>query len=189
MQLTSRITITVLLLAASLLSACTTTPAPAKPDGKIITQTNPAKPTTCAILNGYTAQDELMLGPPVYYAVISNDLVGAECVLKMGKDANQPDGIGTTPLLAAIDKGNAKMVSLLLKYGADANRVKDWQRPLDVARKKGNPAVIKMLEMAGATSENDRVTREHNEAAIMERASNAAMFQAEEEYRRDHQGR
>lgn len=174
-------TLATLLIAASLLTACTSTPT--QPDTKpasktIITST--AKPTTCAILNGYTAQDELMLGPPVYYAVISKDLAGAECLLKMGKDPNKPDGIGTTPLLAAIEQGNANMVSLLLKHGANANRIKDWQRPLDVARKKGNPAIIKLLENAGATSENDRTKREYNEAAVMERASNQAMFDAEQ---------
>ncbi|WGZ94356.1 MAG: ankyrin repeat domain-containing protein [Candidatus Thiothrix putei] len=181
-------TFATLLVAASLLTACTSTPT--QPDTKpasktIITST--AKPTTCAILNGYTAQDELMLEPPVYYAVISKDLASAECLLKMGKDPNKPDGIGTTPLLAAIDQGNTNMVSLLLKHGADANHLKDWQRPLDVARKKGNPTIIKLLEQAGATSENDRTQRAYNEAATFERASNQALFDAEQEYQREQQ--
>lgn len=177
-----------LLVAASLLNACTNTST--QPDTKpasktVITSTT--KPTTCAILDGYTAQDELMLGPPVYYAVSSNNFAQAECLLKMGKDPNKPDGIGITPLLAAIDQGNANMVNLLLKHGANANHLKDWQRPLDVARKKGNPTIIKLLEQAGATSENDRTQRAYNEAATLERASNQALFDAEQEYQREQQ--
>lgn len=160
------------LLLTSLLTACNTTST--KPDTPAPTAAT-AKPGTCTILDGYTAQDELMLGPPLSFAVSSNNLPQAECLLKMGKDANAPDGTGTTPLVAAINQGNTTMVRLLLKHGANPNTVRHWEKPLDVARAKGNPTIIKLLENAGASSENDRARRESAEREMLDRMAHRDM--------------
>lgn len=155
-------------LLTSLLSACNTT--------SIKTDTPSAvKPSTCTILDGYTPQDALMLGPPLSFAVSSNNLPQAECLLKMGKDANAPDGVGTTPLITAINQSNPAMVRLLLTHGANANTLHHDEKPLDVARAKGNPTIIKLLENTGASSENDRARRESAEREMLDRMAHRDM--------------
>ena len=55
--------------------------------------------------------------------------------------------VKVTPLLIAVDRKFLAIIKMLLKHGADPNQADAQGRtPLDIARIKGNPEIIKCLE-------------------------------------------
>jgi ankyrin repeat protein len=74
-------------------------------------------------------------------------------LLEGGAKVNVQDGRGQTPLMAAVSSENQdpQVIKTLLAAGADVN-AKDGNGDsvLDWARKVGSPAIIRMLEAAGA---------------------------------------
>jgi ankyrin repeat protein len=98
------------------------------------------------------------------------EMIGA--LLKAGADVNTRDKRGMTALMLAVasETQDAGVVRLLLKAGADVNlRSVDGEMALDWARKFGSPAVIRILQEAGAkgtapqptaSAPNDHATRD-----------------------------
>lgn len=59
------------------------------------------------------------------------------------------EGDSSTPLHVAVVKGNAQMVTALLERGANVNAPdKNGYTPFDVARRRGNAEMMRMLRYA-----------------------------------------
>ena len=74
-------------------------------------------------------------------------------LLAAGADVNARDGRGMTPLMMAVasEKQDVRVARLLLEKGADVNASsKLGETVLDWARKFGNPAMLSLLQNAGA---------------------------------------
>jgi ankyrin repeat protein len=67
-------------------------------------------------------------------------------LLALGRWPDKPDSQGMTPLTAAAMQGDRANAELLLKAGADSGRA------LNVARQRGDEAMIQLLERYSATS-------------------------------------
>jgi hypothetical protein len=82
----------------------------------------------------------------VMSAVMSGDSAGVNELLALGRWPDKPDSQGMTPLTAAAMQGDRANAELLLKAGADSGRA------LNVARQRGDEAMIQLLERYSATS-------------------------------------
>jgi hypothetical protein len=67
-----------------------------------------------------------------------------EWLLENGKDVEETDQLGTTPLMTAVACGNRDAVEILLKAGADVNREKDGLSAL--RRGEGHEILIRLRE-------------------------------------------
>lgn len=113
------------------------------------------------------AKDE-ELGFALGFAARDGDLEKCKTFLAEGADVNAIWG-GTTPLMAASQKGHIQIVQLLLKKGADAN----FQDPmggktalmLAVEAEKPNPDLVKALLDGGAKP--DLKDKQGNTAAAL----------------------
>jgi ankyrin repeat protein len=86
-------------------------------------------------------------------AVMTNHVEAAQALIAAGAPLNDADKHGYTPLLYAstVDFGDDRMVSLLLKAGADPTlRTKAGETPLSQARRYHYPHIQAALEKAGA---------------------------------------
>jgi ankyrin repeat protein len=132
--------------------------------------TTPAT-TSCKILEKYNKENKQLYGSPLLFAVSKGSLTDAECLLKAGESPDTP--FNNQPLDTAINNDSLKMVELLLKYGAGtAERALHigftCQLPhLELARKKGNKAIIALLEKAGENESWLRSCREEKEKEDM----------------------
>lgn len=82
------------------------------------------------------------------WAAIGNQTAVAKVLIEQGADVNHVDAKGMTPLLyaASIDFGDAAMIQLLLKSGADPGaRTKEGLTASEIARKYGHRQVLKSL--------------------------------------------
>jgi ankyrin repeat protein len=71
----------------------------------------------------------------------------AELLLNAGSDPNAENEFANTPLILAVYKADARLVSLLLNHGAMADRKnKDNVSPLDLAKKEGLDFIRSLLE-------------------------------------------
>lgn len=77
-------------------------------------------------------------------AVLYKDVEGATELLKLGKWPDKPDSRGTTPLMTAVELGDAAMVEALLRGGANASRA------LPVAEEARDPGMLMLLKRYGA---------------------------------------
>lgn len=91
-------------------------------------------------------------------ALFGNDIGMAEQALKNGANIEciSTDNINhesMTPLQTACVKGNAEMVRLLLRYGADIHCILEYgdMTPLHMASENGNVDIVRMLISAGAS--------------------------------------
>ena len=81
-----------------------------------------------------------------------NGIEKARKLLEAGTDPNDKPGDedSETPLHAAAASGHIPMVKLLLQYGADVNRRRNYRTPLDAAIEAKKLSMIKFLLKAGA---------------------------------------
>lgn len=86
------------------------------------------------------------------HAVAKDDIGVTTTLLQQGANPNvMRSGGGGTLLYWAADRGNPKMVSLLIAHGADPNlRGKNGQTPLLVCANNGNTKISRILIDAGA---------------------------------------
>ena len=84
---------------------------------------------------------------PLHVAAIADRAPIAKLLLDRGADVNAADARGKfTPLHYAAWNGNAEMTALLLACNADRDAKDGEQRtPLDLAKKKGQAGVAKLL--------------------------------------------
>ena len=76
-------------------------------------------------------------------------------LLEAGADVKMRDGRGMTPLMFAVasDNQDARVVKLLMEHGSDVNAASSTgETVLDWALKFNEPAVVSLLQKAGATS-------------------------------------
>ena len=80
----------------------------------------------------------------------------AKVLLAMEVDVEKRDATRhRTPLMEATERGNEKMVRLLLEYGADVNALSTWgSNPLMCACSNGHQQVVTLLLDANADVEN-----------------------------------
>jgi len=113
----------------------------------------PAAPAAAAV-EPVTAAAAPMSPAPKYNdvmtAVMNRDIAGATEALDFGIWVDREATGGLTPLMVAADYGDAAMVQLLLKYGANPNRSGSRGSVLDHARRSGNARIIDLLQKAGA---------------------------------------
>ncbi len=86
----------------------------------------------------------------VMTAVVYRDQAAVRELLELGFWVDRPDSTGATPLMAAALIGDAAIVQLLLKSGANANSSAAGGSVLDNARKSGDAKIVEMLRRAGA---------------------------------------
>lgn len=85
----------------------------------------------------------------VMTAVMYRDRAGAAELLELGWWVDRPDSNGVTPLMAAAMNGDASIVQLLLKHGADPNRSGPGGSVLAYAAQGRDAKVIELLKRAG----------------------------------------
>ncbi|MEM7606433.1 MAG: ankyrin repeat domain-containing protein [Myxococcota bacterium] len=85
----------------------------------------------------------------LFEAAKTNDLEELTYWLSAGTDPNaQHVEFGTTPLIAAAEKGHLEVVKALVEGGADPAVRSDWDRhtALEAARKADHAAIVAWLE-------------------------------------------
>lgn len=109
---------------------------------------------------------EFWLSPDVYDAVAAGDAAKVEKLMQSGADPNRfgAGGLaGGTPVTWAIRKSDVKILEVLIRHGADVNKVDHGSTPMDQAAAvykenvrehrdtKASLNVIQLLKRAGAT--------------------------------------
>ncbi|MDE3197111.1 MAG: ankyrin repeat domain-containing protein [Acidobacteriota bacterium] len=90
---------------------------------------------------------------PLMFAASCGDAPSVAALIRAGADLNALDHRHMTALMmaSAIDRANAEAVRMLIEAGADVNvGDRNGETALDWARKYRNPAIVAMLEKAGA---------------------------------------
>jgi uncharacterized protein len=83
---------------------------------------------------------------PLHSAVAARHVAVAEILLEAGADLNARYSSGYTPLIAAAENGQAAMVRLLLRHGADPTLCReDGMKAIDLARLQNAEAVVSLL--------------------------------------------
>jgi ankyrin repeat protein len=83
----------------------------------------------------------------LHAAAAGRSLECVELLLAHGADPNGPQHGGWTALHAAVSIPDARMVAALLARGADPRQANDFgQSPLDLAREKNDPAILRLLQ-------------------------------------------
>ncbi|GEM_PF-2595963 len=83
---------------------------------------------------------------PLYLAVSGNHIEVVRILLKAGADPNILEGEGVTSLVEAVEKEHIEIIKLLLKSGARTDMKGLLYKPSDIARKKGNTEILKLLK-------------------------------------------
>ena len=73
------------------------------------------------------------------------DIAAARALIRAGIDINKHGDLGYTPLHVACMKGNAEMVSLLIKSGADVFALSEGDPPFATARLGGHDSICELL--------------------------------------------
>ena len=85
----------------------------------------------------------------MFYAIEKDNLVYAQKILSMNFDPNVLSDNGYTPLQYAAMRGNAQMVELFLRNGANATQLsKDGESAVELALKMGHGPVADVLKKA-----------------------------------------
>ncbi len=106
---------------------------------------------------------------PLHQAVLTGDHAAAQRLIRSGADVNAANRYGVTPLLVAAQRGNAELIDLLLKSGANVKtaeaKLPEGQTLLMHAARTGQIAAMKSLIAAGSNP-NASETRTGPTAAI-----------------------
>ena len=86
---------------------------------------------------------------PIVEAAYNGQTKAISLLLKKGADPNRTEHVGVTPLIAAVSRGHADVVHLLIEWHADLNRYGDPGTALEVARQNGREDIVQMLRQAG----------------------------------------
>ncbi|MGV8124576.1 MAG: TolC family protein [Candidatus Xenobiia bacterium LiM19] len=90
----------------------------------------------------------------LHYAIDRGNVKCVEFLLQNGADPNAVNYVDGTPMVRAICFGppenRLKIAELLVRYGADLNRVSHYHPPLNWAAMKNNLGIVKLLVQAGA---------------------------------------
>ncbi|XP_044153104.1 fibronectin type 3 and ankyrin repeat domains protein 1 [Bufo gargarizans] len=99
---------------------------------------------------------EPMTGEHLHRAVNMNDEAAVLKILQNGHvKANIPDKLGFTPLMVAAQRGDLRIVQLLIDHGADINQVNgSGKNSLMLACFSGHLEVVEYLRRQGASWEN-----------------------------------
>jgi ankyrin repeat protein len=73
-------------------------------------------------------------------AVLYRDAEAVSQLIKLGRWADKPDSRGTTPLMLAVEQGDARTAQVLLKAGAEPSRA------VRVAQDRGDAAMVDLLK-------------------------------------------
>lgn len=85
----------------------------------------------------------------LFYAIDRDNLAHAQRVLQMGVDPNSATEEGETPLMHAAAAGNAPMIGLLLRHGADLQRTNvKMESALEIALRNNHHAAADTLRRA-----------------------------------------
>lgn len=85
----------------------------------------------------------------MFYAIEKDNLVYAQKVLSMGFDPNLLSDNGYTPLQYAAMRGNAQMVELFIRNGANVGSMsRDGESAMELALKMGHSEVAEVLKKA-----------------------------------------
>ena len=85
----------------------------------------------------------------MFYAIEKDHLVYAQKVLSMGFDPNLLSDNGYTPLQYAAMRGNAQMVELFIRNGANVGSMsRDGESAMELALKMGHSEVAEVLKKA-----------------------------------------
>ena len=85
----------------------------------------------------------------LFYAIEKNNLVYAQKLLSMNFDPNLFSGNGYTPLQFAAMRGNAQMVELFIRNGADVGVLsRDGESAVELALKLGHTQAAAVLKVA-----------------------------------------
>jgi hypothetical protein len=122
-------------------------PAPAEPKAPV-PQAEPKiaslPPTQASPSAAPMAMERPARAAPMYNdlmsAVLAGDSAAVQDLLSLGKWPDKPDSNGTTPLVAAVMRGDRANAELLLKAGADASPA------LSTPRARNDPAMRELLE-------------------------------------------
>jgi ankyrin repeat protein len=82
---------------------------------------------------------------PLHWAAFYGHATVASLLLKNGADIDAQQNTGATPLYLAVIRNKTSMVELLLRHGADTKLRSVDGSPLDVALKKEQNDIIKLL--------------------------------------------
>lgn len=85
-------------------------------------------------------------------AVAAGDATEVLAFLEHGTEINRPGPTGNTPLIAALERRQDRVVKLLIARGADVNQEGQGRSPLDVALygQKQTPEILTLLKAKGA---------------------------------------
>jgi uncharacterized small protein (DUF1192 family) len=82
----------------------------------------------------------------LHFAVRENDIGAARALIEAGIEINKAGDLGYTPLHVASMKGDADMVKLLVKNGADVFALSEGYPPFTTARLAGQDRICALLE-------------------------------------------
>ena len=120
-------------------------PKPAKPAAKAKPKAAPVR-FAAAPERARSFEPKATPGPKfndLMTAVLYKDPQGVSELLRLGKWPDKPDSRGVTPLMAAVELGDAATAEALLRGGANAARA------LPVAQEAGHPGMLTLLKRYG----------------------------------------
>ena len=84
-------------------------------------------------------------------AVRNNDIEKIESLISSGADVDYCDSQFGSPLITCITRQNIDVLAVLLKYGANVNKVNHFNvAPIEMALKVANASIINLLVNNGA---------------------------------------
>ncbi|WP_028581965.1 ankyrin repeat domain-containing protein [Desulfogranum japonicum] len=101
----------------------------------------------------------------IVMAASTDDAQLVERMLEKGAPVDGPPKTGHTPLKAALNTGQAQVVQILLKHGADPNDSRYAHPPLSIATKAGYTDIVQLLLDAGA--DPDKTTSSSSPALVL----------------------
>jgi protein-disulfide isomerase len=82
----------------------------------------------------------------IHAAIRGSDMEAVQSALKDSAELNRADSWGRTPLIVALQQGNAPVVEMLINHGASVSATDAWGRtPLLVATQLKNTAAVRLL--------------------------------------------